>query len=148
MVILGLTGAVDSTDPPVLERSARRRFASLQRKPAIVAVDARGDAVPPFWNQQVTWSGGRHLARFGHRYLSVHYIPQDEERYTRFEEVFAPPTATWLDIYADALGGEHPVDRTGFGYVNRFLFDADGFDLSTYFSINVGVDVGAEEARL
>ena len=146
-VILGLPGAVDPTDPPVLERAARHSLPTLQRKPAIVAVDVRGDAVPPFWNQQVVWEG-KHLARFGHRYLSVHFIRQDEERYTKFSEVLAPSVGTWLDVYAQALGGEHPVDRIGFGYVNRFTFDASGFDLSKNFSINVGVDVGAEAASL
>lgn len=147
-VILGLPGAVDPTDPPVLERSARRRLDSLERKPAVVAVDVRGDAVPPFWNQQVTWGQGRHLARFGHRYLSVHFIRRDEDRYTRFSDVLAPPTKTWLDVYAESLGGEHPIDRVGFGYVNRFTFSAADFDLSKYFSINVGVDVGSQEAGL
>lgn len=47
-----------------------------------------------------------------------------------------------------ATEGDHPVDRIGFGYVNRFTFGADDFDLSKYFAINVGVDVGAEDAGL
>ena len=147
-VILGLPGPVDPGDPVVLERAAKRQYESLRRVPAIVAVDAHGEAVSPFWNHQVAWNEGRRLARFGHRYLSVHFIRQGEGRYTQFGEVLEPPIREWVDIYTGATEGDHPVDRIGFGYVNRFTFGADDFDLSKYFAINVGVDVGAEDAGL
>ena len=150
-VVLGLAGKVDETEPPVLERTARERIVGLEPRPAIVAVNARSEAVPPFWRQQLTWHSGRHLARFGHRYLSTHFTRQGDDRYETFGKSLEPAVKKWLDIYVDALGPtskEHLVDRVGFGYVNQFEFPAEGFDLSKYFLINVGVEVGIADPGL
>jgi hypothetical protein len=75
---------LEKSDAAILARRARKLIEGLEEKPAIVAVNVRGELAAPFWNQQVGWDSDRYLARFGHRYLSVHYIRQDGGRYTRF----------------------------------------------------------------
>jgi hypothetical protein len=48
-------------------------------------------------------------------------------------------------VYSAGLGAaakSHIVDHVGFGYVNSFTFDAEDFDLSRYFRLNIEVDVG------
>lgn len=149
--VLGLPGPIDPTDAPVLGRAARDAIPDLALKPAVVTESVPPDqAAPPYWNQQVTWQNGTHLARFGHRYLSVHFLRQGEKRYTTFAESLAPALDAWLDIYG-ALGpstGDHHIDRIGFGYTNRFELDAADFDVSRHFRLNVAVDVGQPEAGL
>ena len=147
----GLPAPVDDTDAPVLRRTARKEIPHLKDKSVIVAVDVDSGLVAPYWNKQVTWSQERYLARFGHRYLSVHFVRQHEEAYGNFNDTLKPWIDSWLAIYQQALGQasfEHPVDKVGFGYVNTFLFDPTDFDLSRFFRINFAVDIGTPEAGL
>jgi uncharacterized protein (TIGR04255 family) len=150
-VLAGLPAKLDDTEPPVLFRRAKDRFPDLQVKPAVVAVQFDVNVpTPPFWNLQVTWDQGTHLARFGHRYLSVHFL-RESERYENFRRSFQPPMDEWLAIYPGALGAaasSQPVERVGFGYVNRFDFPASGFDVSQYFKLNFALDVGIDPIEL
>lgn len=144
-VVLGLPAPIDDTDAAVITRRAREKFGDLHPKPAIVAVQLGPEKLAaPFWNQQFSWAGGKYLARFGHRFLSVHFLGQANDRYETFEKTLGPGIAMWLRIYSDALGAtakEHVVDQVGFGYVNRFEFEPSGFDVSRYFKLNVAVEL-------
>lgn len=149
--ILGLPAPLDETDAHVMTRAAKETVEGLEVKPAVVAIFARKDLAAPFWSQQLGWDGERYLARYGHRYLSVHFIRQGEDRYQEFERTLQPSIEVWLDIYRNAFGKsgeEHLVNIVGFGYMNTFDFEPKGFDLSRYFKLNFGVDVGSGEAGL
>jgi hypothetical protein len=149
--IMGLPAPLDETDAPLMTRTAKETIEGLEVKPAVVAVLARKDLAAPFWSQQLGWDGERYLARYGHRFLSVHFIRQGEERYQTFAKTVQPSIEIWLDIYRQAFSRsaeKHLVNIVGFGYVNTFDFEPKGFDLSRYFKLNFGVDVGAGEAGL
>lgn len=144
-VIWGLPARLDDTDAAVLLRAARERIHDLQQKPVIVAVNPGPDLTPPFWREQVVWDGEQYVARFGHRYLSVHFVRQGEKRYETFETSMKPALDTWIDMYGRSLANGadvHPVDRIAYGYVNAFEFDPEGFDLSRFFKMNFGVKLG------
>jgi hypothetical protein len=150
-VVIGLPGRIEDADVPLVARAARRTIGpDLTEKPAIVAVNAPKDLAAPFWSQQVTWGGERYLARFGHRYLSVHFRrEQEDEPYDTYANTLQPQIATWLNIVAEGLDGaaaEYGVDRIGFGYVNRFAFSPDDFDVSRFFKLSLSFDVGSETA--
>ena len=147
----GLPAVVDDTEAPVLRRAARNEIPQLEDKAAIVSVDVESGPVAPYWNKQVTWLQDRYLARFGHRYLSVHFVRQHDEPYAGFDRTLKPWINRWLAIYQEALGQAafaHPVDKVGFGYVNTFLFDSTDFDLSRFFKLNFAVDIGTPDAGL
>lgn len=150
--IVGLPGPIDDADAPLIARAARESFAGLKEKPAIVAVSGSRELATPFWLQQCGWDEDRYLARFGHRYLSVHFVKQKpEERYDTYSKTLRPQVTGWLDVEARALGAsaaEYGVDRVAFGYVNRFAFPADGFDVSRFFKLNVGFDIGPSASGL
>ncbi|MFH0902219.1 MAG: TIGR04255 family protein [Pseudomonadota bacterium] len=149
-LVLGLPARLDDTDAAVLLRAARARFPGMQQKPAIVAVKVQ-EPTPPFWREQVVWDDDKYLARFGHRYLSVHFIRKGDRRYETFSKSLQPGIEEWLKIYEDVLTrGEdkHLVDRIGFGYVNTFELDPEGFDLSRFFKMSFSVSVGARDAGL
>lgn len=149
-LIAGFPGPIDTTEDDVIYRVARGEMRDLQEKPAVVAVEATG-SVPPFWNRQVSWDGGRYLARFGHRYLSVHFVRQSSDRYGTFSDTLLPPLRTWVDVYSRAVGSvaaEQRVGMVGFGYVNSFTFGPENFDLSKYFRLNMGIGVRIADGSL
>ncbi len=149
--VIGLPAPLDETEAPVLRRAARERFEGLEPKPGFVAVSARRDLAAPFWSEQLSWSDERHLVRFGHRYLSVHFVRQESDRYQDYATTLEPTVKTWLELYSDAFkkgARDHLVNLVGFGYVNRFEFEPDDFDLSRYFKLSFGVEVGVENAAL
>lgn len=150
-LVVGLPAPLDDTDSSVLLRAAKDRIASLVPKPAVVAVHVEPKLAVPFWREQVAWDDERHLARFGHRFLSVHFLRRGEQRYERFEKSLQPSVDLWLELYEQALTrgtDKHPVERVGFGYVNTFEFAPDDFDVSRYFKMNFGISVGAPSAGL
>jgi uncharacterized protein (TIGR04255 family) len=149
--VLGLPAPLDETDAAAVTRVARERIEGLQRKPSLVVVNARADLASPFWREQFAWNRDRYLARFGHRYLSVHFVRQGEERYNTFDSSLRPSVQEWLDIFSVAAGKaakEQFVDRVAFGYVNSFRFPLHGFDLSRWFRVNFAVDIGSPSAAL
>lgn len=147
-VIVGKPGALNDAEAGALEFSAQQRLGPLRKEPAIVLVEsANRDIVPPFWREQLSWSDGRYLARFGHRYLSVHFLRRGDEKYETYATTLQPKVEGWLDTFRATLGGDkaqYPVERVSFGYDNALEFPAADFDLSRYFKINVGI--GAEAA--
>jgi uncharacterized protein (TIGR04255 family) len=150
-LVAGLPGPVDETEANVIIRSARESFPDLEQKPLPFGVHLGADPAAPFWNHQFTWRGGRHMARIGHRYLTVHFIRQSD-RYEAFDETLRPSIETWLDLYRGALGKaatQHVVGVVGFGYVNRFEFAAaTDFDVSRYFRLNIGISLGEPRGGL
>jgi hypothetical protein len=151
-VAVGLPGPVEDADAPLIMRRARQPFAGLKERPAIVAVSGSKELAAPFWSQQVGWDNDRYLARFGHRYLSVHFVKQQpEERYDTFATTLQPQVTAWLEIVADALGSAaatYAIDRVAFGYTNQFSFPAEGFDISRYFKLTIGFDIGPSATGL
>ena len=141
-LICGLPARLDDTDTAVLLRAAKEHIPKLQQKPAIVSVNVIQELTQPFWREQVAWEDERYIARFGHRYLSVHFLKKAEKRYETFATSLKPALDTWLKLYENALttgDDKHPVDRIAFGYVNTFEFELDGFDLSRFFKMSFGV---------
>jgi hypothetical protein len=144
-VIAGLPTPLDLVEEVLIWKSANRRIPELALEEAIVAVKGNPQVAPPFWKSQVSWQGGERMARFGHRFLSIHYRPQRPNLYRTYEESVRPSIETWLEIVrssgADLV--DESIDVVGFGYVNQFAFEPEAnFDLSRYFRLNVGVHVG------
>jgi uncharacterized protein (TIGR04255 family) len=150
-LLTGLPSPVDETDAAVIERTARAEISGLRLEPAIVAIQTSSELVAPFWNRQFSWDSQHYLARFGHRYLSLHFIRRGEQRYGTYSDTFEPQLEKWLLIYKRAVGtaaNDHIIGRLGFGYVNTFDFTPEGFDLSRFFKLNLTVDVGYPQAGL
>jgi hypothetical protein len=144
----GLPAVVDATDAAVLLRGARERFPALREIPAIVAAPGGSSPVAAYWRHQVTWGNGDYVVRFGHRYLSVHFVRR-ENRYDRFDTTMRPVVADWLAAYASAFGAHaasHPVDVMSFGYANTFALEPEGFDVADYFGLHVGFAIGVVDA--
>lgn len=151
-VLLGVPGTPDDAEVGALTFAAKKRFGTLKREPAIVLVGASNrEVIPPFWREQLSWDDGEHLARIGHRYLSVHYLQRDLRRYARYETSLRKEIEYWLDAYQETMSGVRdvsPVERIGFGYVNAFSFPASDFDLSRYFKLHIGIDSAAAVSGL
>jgi hypothetical protein len=147
-VIVGKPGSVNDAEAGAIEFSAQQRLGPLRKEPAIVLVEsANRDIVPPFWREQLSSREGRYLARFGHRYLSVHFLRRGEDKYETYARTLQPSVEGWLDTFSATLGtgkAQYPVERVSFGYDNAFEFPVADFDLSRYFKLNVGI--GAESA--
>jgi uncharacterized protein (TIGR04255 family) len=147
--VLGLPEAFVAEEGPSLVFAARKRLAGAQVEPAVVVADIqRQQPVPPFWNHQIFWNDRRFLARVGHRYLSVHFLASTAATYETYDKSFLPALEPWLHVFQDIYGNDllehrvhHRVDRIGYGYVNRFTYPAEGFDLSQSFRLSVGVDI-------
>lgn len=152
--VLGLPDAFIAEEGPSLVFAARKRLPGAQVEPAVVIADIqRHQPVPPFWNHQIFWNDRRYLARVGHRHLGVHVLASETAAYETYDESFLPALEPWLRVFQDTYGDDvaerrvhHGVDRIGYGYVNRFTYPAEGFDLSQSFKLSVGVDIdGASE---
>jgi hypothetical protein len=136
----------------LIARTAGKRIPDLKPQDAVVAVRISPELAAPFWKTQVAWDNGQHMARFGHRYLSVHYVRPEGGRYTTYGEIMEPSIRTWLEIVRDADPdelGTAPVEAVGFGYVNVFSYAPEArFDLSHHFKLNIGVNVGEPWSEL
>lgn len=144
--VLGMPAPIVADESPGLVLEAKKKIPRLKDEPTLVVanIDHPERPVPPFWNRQVSWNEREFLARIGHRYLSIHYVGTAGRKYETFDQTFAPGLQEWLQVFGDFYGDElirGGVNRVGFGYVNQFTFPADGFDLSRYFKLNVGVQL-------
>jgi uncharacterized protein (TIGR04255 family) len=154
--VLGLPVSFIAEEGPSLVFAARKRLAGAQVEPAVVVADIqRHQPVPPFWNHQIFWNDRRFLARVGHRYLSVHFLATEAAAYETYDASFLPALEPWLRVFQDIYGNDlvehrvrHGIDRIGYGYVNRFTYPAEGFDLSRSFKLSVGVDIDGAAAGL
>ncbi len=144
-VVLGGPAPVVEEEAAAIALAARRKVEGLARDPVVVVTArARHSLAPPYWNQQWKWDDGRHLARIGHRFLSVHRIANDTHRYETYETSLAPALDPWLhacaEVYDDPLILQ-AFEHVAYGYVNTFTFPADKFDLSTVLRLDLGVDL-------
>lgn len=124
-------------------RHGRQRFQDLEEVPAFVIQRTGGDKISPFWNTQAYWAEGKQLARFGHRFLSVHRVATPETGYDSYGESVGDPLDKWLDVAREASDeAGYPIERIGFGYVNSFTFSVNEFDVSRFFKLGVFLDIG------
>jgi hypothetical protein len=151
-VVSGRPAKHEEGEEILIARTARKRIPELKPQDAVVAVRISPELAAPFWKMQVAWNNGQHLARFGHRYLSVHDVRPEGGRYSTYGEIMEPSLRTWLEIVRDADPddlGTAPVEAVGFGYVNVFRYGPESrFDLSQYFKLNIGVHVGEPWSEL
>lgn len=102
------------------------------------------EVLPPSWLRQVRWQDDSRRARFGHRYLSVHFLrSKAEEKYETFEQSLLPSIKQWLEIYGATSkdAANHVVDVVSAGYVNLFEFPGDS-NLGEHFEFNFGANIG------
>ena len=99
-IVLGLPGALDKNSGPILAHLAEDAIEGLTERPAPLAFSVSPPGLtPPFWNQQFAWDSDRYAARFGHRYLSVHFVRRDEgTRYETYAKTMEPWIRKWLDL--------------------------------------------------
>lgn len=151
-VLFGEPALFNEDDPALVRRLAQKTAGEFQTKPTFVAFSRIKDAPqPPFWTQQVTWGSGKHLARFGHRYLSVHFLAVEGEKYETYEESLQAAIVPWLEAmssFAEFADDTSAIERLGFGYVNTFEFHDPEFDVSEYFALNFAVAAPMEGAEL
>ena len=152
-LVLGLASEPNRDEVDALPAAAHKRLGSTARDPAFIVVQGLKDRskTPPHWNQQRSWNGRRQLARIGHQYLSVHYLANEESRYSRYEECLQHPLEAWLDSYGEVLTREpaaYPLSSVVFGYVNKFDFPIENFDLSRFFRISVGIGADTPASEL
>ena len=141
-LVVGAPGPLDEGEKTLLLRGAKKTFDNLNEVPAFIIQKSRGEAIPAFWNTQAQWADSSQLARFGHRFLSVHRVATAEHPYGSYQLGVGEPLGTWLGIASDAAEESYPVERTGFGYVNSFQFDSKDFDISRYFKLGLFLDLG------
>ena len=147
----GAPGEIQDSDAGALENIASKKIGGFKKQPSLVFVERskeQDEPVPAFWHKQLSWNNDTYRSRFGHRYLSVHFVKQGENKYEKFEESLEPQITNWLDAYKETVSGQrehYPIEKIIFGYINLFRFSGDDFDLSQYFKVNFGTDVSYAE---
>lgn len=148
--VLGQAVPVVPEEPAAIVHAAKRVLHTLTREPAMVVAEIpREGPVSPFWSQQWSWDNGRLRARIGHRYLSVHRLADDVDRYETFDRSLAPAVVPWLDACSHVYESPGPgglrimqkFEQISYGYVNTFRADAAGFELSRLFHLKFGLDL-------
>lgn len=143
-VVIGTPAVGNAADEvAALAYASRRKFPGIETRTSHVLADGPKEApVPPHWTTQLVWEGGRHVARIGPGYLSVHFV-RGAQAYEKYENSLGPEVAAWLEILTETfVGPDRPVGRVVFGYSNAFSFPAANFDASQYFKLNLGIGVG------
>lgn len=154
--IQGLPGKYDDRVVKSIGLEAERTLIEFTRPQLVLLKKGQeqqlDDKVPPFWEEQYNWNQNNHIARFGHRYLSVHAIckPHTTQKYMGFENTFEAELDKWLEIYClNSLLKDQNVDKVGFGYVNKFEFPlSNTFEISDHFNLNLWMDVGNYGAEM
>lgn len=150
--IIGMPGPVDKFGASALAHVAMEEIPGLVETPAVAIVTGPTDLIAPFWEKQFSWGADRYAVRFGHRYMSIHFVRRaGSDRYDRFATSLEPWTVKWLELYANALKKAAPsqrVDRIGFGYVNTFNFPLEDFEFPAFFKLDLSLDVEAPNAGL
>ncbi|MBL8842267.1 MAG: hypothetical protein JNL90_12155 [Planctomycetes bacterium] len=142
-VVSGFPAAVVEAEATLIAHFARKTFPGLVTDPIIVVQAEAQEPTPPFWNQQLRSTDRMRIARFGHRFLAVHFVRAAQQRYETFETSLLPWLSGWLSSLAAAYddpGAGYPIAKVGFGYINEFDFVAADFDLAKHFRVNVGID--------
>ena len=144
--VLGVPALFDEADPALLRRFAEKSLGRrLETRSTFVTVESiEGAPMAPFWTEQVSFDQGAYRARFGHRYLSVHFLVGEGREYDRFDTSLRPMVQRWLEAlsaFSAFTDAEGDVERLGFGYTNRFSFPSEDFDVSRYFHVNFAVEL-------
>ncbi len=137
-VVKGTPGPRDPFEPQHLLVKGKDKYGDLQLSNTLSVVKD-GSSVAPFWSEQVKWNSGKHVCRFGHRFLSVHRLVNEVgDKYSSFEADVEPAARAWLEIYRAPSTPSPTVASVAFGYKNIFDFAPD-VDLFEYFNIRFGI---------
>lgn len=142
-VLSGFPAAVVDAEATLIAHFARKTFPGLASDPIVLFQAEPQGPTPPFWSRQLRSNDRMRIARFGHRFLAVHFVRQAQQRYETFEKSLLPWLRGWLSSLTaayDDSGADYPIARIGFGYINEFDFAAPDFDLAAHFRVNVGID--------
>ncbi|MDP8212227.1 MAG: hypothetical protein P9X22_02910 [Candidatus Zapsychrus exili] len=153
LIVQGVPAEVDNSESGAFTHTLDKKYKDNKKIPAIVVTQQAKDfPMPAYWHSQLSINSDSNLIRFGHQYLSIHFLKKNDSKYDTFSDTLEPVIVdtlnTWADIISDRRG-VLPVNMIGFGYINTFVdFALDGFDLSKYFRYSFGVDNSEIEASL
>ena len=124
----------------------KKNYKDLQTSQTIVVHPSIGNLSPSFWNKQVVSQSAGVLARFGHKYLGVHKIVGKDGKYETYDKSFLAIFNDVINCFRDvAIDPEqYQLSSISFGYVNRFNFDSNTFNITDYFKLNVGIEIDGE----
>lgn len=150
-LIQGKPAVLDDSEAPSLENAAKIFYEEqdirFERVPTFVVIPIVKDKeINAFWSQQSKW-GETNLARYGHRYLSIHRICSNKDKYKSFEESLAPEIKQWLSLYNSTLVSKkdpHEIGLITFGYINEFIVSHEVFNLAklVHLDFNIAIDKG------
>jgi hypothetical protein len=135
----------DNSFAAVLEWQASKIFDGMRPVPSIVIVPSGEKMIEPHWIRQLTWGEQeQYLARFGARYLSVHFLASSasfsEARYRTYEQDLEPMIRGWIDSFREACLDDLPeCSKLVFGYINSFSLPIEDVDISQYFAMDIGL---------
>lgn len=129
----------------VVEWQANKVFNGMRPVPSIVLVPSGDETIEPHWIRQLTWGEQKqYLARFGARYLSVHFLASpasfSETRYRTYEQDLEPMIRGWIESFREACLDDSPeCSKLVFGYINSFSLPIEDVDISQYFAMDIGL---------
>jgi hypothetical protein len=129
----------------VVEWQASKLFDGMRPVPSIVIVPSSEKMIEPHWIRQLAWGDQeQYLARFGARYLSVHFLASpasfSEARYRTYEQNLEPMIRGWIDSFREACLDDSPeCSKLVFGYINSFSLPIEDIDISQYFAMDIGL---------
>jgi len=141
--ILGFPAKYNESIVGFLDISAKQKIKNLQDSDPllnVVSMDPNENA--PFWLKQVTWDKNL-ISRFGHKYLSVHFVNNDKSGYRSYSDSLQKSVDIWLGIFSNSLPRpeEEKVQRILFGYTNMFEISSTEVDISEYLNIQFGISL-------
>jgi uncharacterized protein (TIGR04255 family) len=126
-----------------INTAAKRRIPHLLTIPTLLVRSESKSLEPAFWSTNFSWNNGQFQSRIGHKYLSVHTICSSEKKYVDYTSTMKPQIELWLDIVSKQV--QDPVSfqigSITYGYINTFEFPSKGFDISSYFRVNLGIEI-------
>lgn len=152
VVIRGIPTKISENDPAIYLHSLQKNIPEIKKQPSVVFVQDRGDSTPPFWSNQFSWNKDKYLIRFGHQYLSLHFVKHAEDKYETYDKTLAPEIkkacSLWKETFSQETDNKRNLDRIGFGYINTFSFPKKEFDLTKHFKIQIGIATPEESFGL
>lgn len=151
--IIGYPSKLNEEEIAAINNEAHKTIEHIRREPSIVLFQKDNLEKPAFWTSQFSYKDDLYKARTGHKYLSVHIVPKSEQsgkEYTGYDKCLQPEIEKWINIYRKILNKpkNFNIEGLSFGYVNTFIFDENNFDVAKYFKINLGLDIGNNDALL
>ena len=128
----------------------KKAFPEISQQPALILIPSAPVVTSPIWTRQFSWLSGKQVARTGRRYLSVHRICDPPiDRYTTFEQEIATPAKNWLDGFDSILApGEFKASVVSAGYLNKFNFESDKFNLKDYFNLTLTFQAAGDPGEI